>query len=150
MLHRKQRVGGGKPSKRSTSIQNDLLCLQDFVRECVTCQCYKSEHLHPASLLLPLPVSQGVWSDIAIVTSSRCSLACEASRSSSPWSTGSASIPTSSCLLTRTSPSPSPKLSSPTLSAFMECRNPLCHTATQSSRRHSGTSSCAWWAPSYT
>jgi hypothetical protein len=39
---------------------------QDFVRECVTCQRYKSEHLHPAGLLLPLPVPQGVWSDIAI------------------------------------------------------------------------------------
>jgi hypothetical protein len=40
--------------------------VQVFVRECVTCQHYKSEHLHPAGLLLPLPVPQGVWSNIAI------------------------------------------------------------------------------------
>jgi hypothetical protein len=40
--------------------------VQDFVCECVTCQRYKSEHLHPAGLLLPLPVPHGVWSDIAI------------------------------------------------------------------------------------
>jgi hypothetical protein len=40
--------------------------VQDFVRECVTCQRYKSEHLHPVGLLLPLPVPQGVWSVIAI------------------------------------------------------------------------------------
>jgi hypothetical protein len=39
--------------------------VQDFVRECVTCQRYKSEHLQLADLL-PLPVPQGVWSDIAI------------------------------------------------------------------------------------
>jgi hypothetical protein len=30
--------------------------VHDFVRACTTCQCNKSEHLYPASLLLPLPV----------------------------------------------------------------------------------------------
>ena len=29
-------------------------------------QRYKSEHLHPAGLLLPLPVPQGVWTDVAL------------------------------------------------------------------------------------
>ncbi|KAG8083441.1 hypothetical protein GUJ93_ZPchr0015g6879 [Zizania palustris] len=38
--------------------------VQDFVRACATCQRYKSEHLHPVGLLLPLPVSSVVWADI--------------------------------------------------------------------------------------
>lgn len=40
--------------------------VQDMVRACVVCQRYKSEHLHPAGLLLPLPVPQGVWTDVAL------------------------------------------------------------------------------------
>jgi hypothetical protein len=36
------------------------------VRACSTCQRYKLEHLHPVGLLLPLPVPQGVWTDIAL------------------------------------------------------------------------------------
>jgi hypothetical protein len=37
--------------------------IHDFVRACSTCQRYKSEHLHPAGLLLPLSVPSAVWSD---------------------------------------------------------------------------------------
>jgi transposase InsO family protein len=42
--------------------------VQDMVRACAVCQRYKSEHLHPEGLLLPLPlpVPQGVWTDIAL------------------------------------------------------------------------------------
>jgi hypothetical protein len=40
--------------------------IQNFVRACATCQRYKSEHLHPAGLLLPLPVLTAVWADIGI------------------------------------------------------------------------------------
>jgi len=37
--------------------------VHDFVRACSTCQRYKSEHLHPAWLLLPLSVPSAVWTD---------------------------------------------------------------------------------------
>jgi hypothetical protein len=40
--------------------------VQDFVWTCATCQRYKSEHLHPMGLLLPLPMLQGVWTDVAL------------------------------------------------------------------------------------
>jgi hypothetical protein len=40
--------------------------VQDFVKLYVVCQCYKSEHLNPAGLLLPLPVPEGIWTDIAL------------------------------------------------------------------------------------
>jgi hypothetical protein len=52
--------------RRDFHFPNMKQVVQDFVRECVACQCYKSDHLHPVDLLLPLPVPQGVWSDIAI------------------------------------------------------------------------------------
>ena len=40
--------------------------VQDFVRACPTCQRFKTEHLQPAGLLLPLPVPTGVWTDIGL------------------------------------------------------------------------------------
>jgi hypothetical protein len=40
--------------------------VQEFVRSCPTCQRYKSEHLHPAGLIMPLPVSSAVWADIGL------------------------------------------------------------------------------------
>ena len=40
--------------------------VQDFVRACPTCQRYKSEHLHPARLLMPLPIPTAVWADIGL------------------------------------------------------------------------------------
>lgn len=36
------------------------------MRECLTCQRYKTEHLHPTGLLLPLPVPTEVWADIGL------------------------------------------------------------------------------------
>jgi hypothetical protein len=38
--------------------------VQDYVRACATCQCYKSDHLHPAGLLLLVPTA--VWTDIGL------------------------------------------------------------------------------------
>ena len=40
--------------------------VQDFVRACATCQRFKTEHLQPAGLLMPLPVPTGVWTDIGL------------------------------------------------------------------------------------
>jgi hypothetical protein len=40
--------------------------VQDFIKVCGVCQRYKAEHLHPAGLLMPLPVPQGIWTDIAL------------------------------------------------------------------------------------
>ena len=40
--------------------------VRDFVKSCATCQRNKTEHLHPAGLLQPLPVPSGIWSDIAM------------------------------------------------------------------------------------
>jgi hypothetical protein len=40
--------------------------MQEYVRGCPTCQRYESEHLHPAGLLLPLPVPTAVWTDVGL------------------------------------------------------------------------------------
>jgi hypothetical protein len=42
--------------RRDFNFPNMRRCVQDWVRECLTCQRYKTEHLHPAGLLLPLPI----------------------------------------------------------------------------------------------
>ena len=40
--------------------------VHDYVRVCATCQRYKWDHLHPAGLLLPLPVPTAVWANIGL------------------------------------------------------------------------------------
>lgn len=40
--------------------------VQDYICACATCQRNKSEHLHPASLLLPLLVPMLVWTDLGL------------------------------------------------------------------------------------
>jgi hypothetical protein len=52
--------------RRDFHFPNMKQVVQDYVRECSTCQRHKSEHLHPAGLLLPLPIPQGVWTDVAL------------------------------------------------------------------------------------
>lgn len=52
--------------RRDFHFPNMRRLVQEFVRACSTCQRYKSEHLHPAGLLLPLPVPSAVWADIAL------------------------------------------------------------------------------------
>jgi hypothetical protein len=52
--------------RRDFHFPNMRRLVQDFVRACTTCQRFKSEHLHPAGLLQPLPVPSAVWADIAM------------------------------------------------------------------------------------
>jgi hypothetical protein len=40
--------------------------VRDFVRACITCQCYKRKQFHPAGLLQPLDMPTTVWADIAM------------------------------------------------------------------------------------
>jgi hypothetical protein len=40
--------------------------VREYIKGCAVCQRNKSEHLHPAGLLQPLPVTHTVWSDIAM------------------------------------------------------------------------------------
>jgi hypothetical protein len=45
----------------------NMRCLvQDFMKACVTCHQYKSDHLRPADLLQPLSIPSAVWADIGI------------------------------------------------------------------------------------
>ena len=52
--------------QRDIHAPNLRALVQDFVRTCATCQRYKTEHLHPAGLLLPLPVPSSIWTDIGM------------------------------------------------------------------------------------
>lgn len=40
--------------------------VEDFIKQCPTCQRAKGERVHPAGLLQPLPVPQGAWQDITM------------------------------------------------------------------------------------
>ncbi|WVZ75922.1 hypothetical protein U9M48_023940 [Paspalum notatum var. saurae] len=52
--------------RRDFHIPHMKRLVRDRVRMCVVRRRYKSEHLHPAGLLLQLPVPQGVWTDVAL------------------------------------------------------------------------------------
>jgi len=47
-------------------IEHDQSLVRDYVRACATCQRNKTEALHPAGLLQPLPVPSRVWADISM------------------------------------------------------------------------------------
>jgi hypothetical protein len=52
--------------RRDFHFPNMRRLVQEFVKACVTCQQYKSDHLRPAGLLQSLPVPSAVWADIGI------------------------------------------------------------------------------------
>jgi hypothetical protein len=52
--------------RRDFHSPNLRTAVQDFIRSCSVCQRHKSEHLHPAGLLLPLPVPTTVWVDVGL------------------------------------------------------------------------------------
>lgn len=52
--------------RRDFHFPNMRRVVQEFIRACGTCQRYKSEHLNPAGLLMPLPVPTMVWADIGL------------------------------------------------------------------------------------
>jgi hypothetical protein len=47
-------------------VEHDRRIVGDFVRSCAVCQRNKTETLHPAGLLQPLPVPSRVWADISL------------------------------------------------------------------------------------
>jgi hypothetical protein len=47
-------------------VEHDRRVVRDFVMSCATCQRNKTEALHPAVLLQPLPMPSRVWADISI------------------------------------------------------------------------------------
>jgi hypothetical protein len=52
--------------RRDFHFPNMKEVVQALVRSCAVCQRYKAEHLQPLGLLMPLPVPQGVWTDVAL------------------------------------------------------------------------------------
>jgi transposase InsO family protein len=47
-------------------VKPDRCVVRDYVRVCATCQRNKTEALHPAGLLQPLPVPLRIWADISM------------------------------------------------------------------------------------
>jgi hypothetical protein len=52
--------------RRNFHSPNLCVVVQDYVRACATYQRYKTKHLHPVGLLLPLSVPMAIWSNISI------------------------------------------------------------------------------------
>jgi hypothetical protein len=116
--------------------------VQDYVRACITCQRYKLEHLHPAGLLLLLPVPMAIWADVGLKfiealphVGGKSVILTMVDRFSKYCHFMPSRI--------RTRRSRWPRCSSRRSYAYMACRSPWSLTGTPSSHRHSGASSCA-------
>jgi hypothetical protein len=48
------------------SLESLKVDVENFDRQCATCQQAKHERIHPARLLQPLPVPHGAWQDISM------------------------------------------------------------------------------------
>jgi transposase InsO family protein len=52
--------------RTSFSTSGDNRLVREYIKGCSVCQRNKTDHLHPAGLLQPLPVPSSVWTDIAM------------------------------------------------------------------------------------
>ena len=66
-------VGGHSGQKATFHCVNNMFAWKGlkrdvvtFVQQCGICQQAKHSHTHPAGLLQPLPVPEGVWRDISL------------------------------------------------------------------------------------
>jgi hypothetical protein len=52
--------------RTSFSTPGDNRLVREYIKGCSVCQRNKTDHLHPAGLLQPLPIPSSVWTDIAM------------------------------------------------------------------------------------
>jgi hypothetical protein len=114
-------------------IEHDRRVVRDFVQACATCQRNKTEALHLAGLLQPLPVPSRIWADISIDFIEALPKVHGKSVILTVVDRFSKYVRTSSRWGTRTPLRPSPAPSSTTLFGSTDFRSPSSATATRPS-----------------